>query len=254
MTEERLTLSGVQRGAVGTTSARQLRAQGFVPAVVYGKQTEAMAIAVNGRELIKILHTEAGGHALLTLRIEPARNGAQDGAAERAGKPWERPVLVKTVQHHPVDGRVLHVDFHAIVLTERIRVKIPVELRGEPVGVKEQGGVLEHFLREVEVECLPTDIPKHIEFDVGHFNVGDALHVRDLPPPPEATITSDPEGVVASVLAPREEKVEEEAAAEEPEVISEKKEGAAAGEGEAAKPEGKQEPEKKAEKKEKKAS
>ena len=242
-TSEKLSLTGIRRSTVGTASAQRLRAQGFVPGVVYGKKTEAMAIAVNGRALIKILHSEAGEHALLALRIEADGAKAQDGGGKKTGKPWERPVLVKTIQYHPVDGHVVHVDFHAILLTERIRVNISVELRGEPVGVKEQNGILEHFLREIEVECLPTNIPKHVELDVSELKIGDAVHVRDLPPPPEATIITDPEGVVASVQAKKEEKVEEEAAgAGEPEVISEKKEEAAEGEGEAAKPKKEQAP------------
>ena len=254
--EERPMLAAVRRTSVGTSSAKHLRARGLVPGVVYGKKTEAMAIAVDGRGLIKVLHTEAGEHALLTLRVE--EDGAEKAStAKKAGKPWERPVLVKTVEHHPVDGHVVHIDFHAIVLTERIRVSVSVELKGEPVGVKEQDGILEHFLREVEVECLPTEIPKHIELEVSELKIGDTVHVRDLPTPPGTTITSDPEGVVASVQAKKEEKAEEEApAAEEPEVISEKKEEAAEGEGEAAaegKAEGKAKPEgKREEKKEKK--
>ena len=255
-TEERPLLAAVRRTSVGTSSAKHLRARGLVPGVVYGKKTEAMAIAVDGRGLIKLLHTEAGEHALLTLRVEEDGAG-KASAAKKAGKPWERPVLVKTVEHHPVDGHVVHIDFHAIVLTERIRVSVSVELKGEPVGVKEQDGILEHFLREVEVECLPTEIQKHIEFEVSELKIGDTIHVRDLQTPPSTTITSDPAGVVASVQAKKEEKVEEEApAAEEPEVLSEKKEEAAEGEGEAAaegKAEGKAKPEgKREEKKEKK--
>ena len=233
--DEALILSGIRRAEAGTTIAKQLRTQGFVPGVVYGKKTEAMAVAINQRELAKVLRTEAGEHALLTLRIT---DGAPAGAAagKAAGHPWEKPVLVKAVQHDPVDGRVIHVDFHAIVLTERIRVKIPVQLVGDPAGVKEQGGVLEHFLREIEVECLPTHFPKHLDFNVSALAIGDAVHVRDLTPPAEARVTSDPAGVVASVLAPKEEKPEEEAAVTEPEVLSEKKKEPEAGEAGKAEP------------------
>ena len=145
---------------------------------------------------------------------------------------WEHAVLVKEVQHHPVDGRILHVGFQAILLTERIRVKIPILLKGEAVGVKQDGGVLEHFLREVEVECLPTEIPAQVEADISLLKIGDTVHVRDLTPPPTGRITTDPEGVIASVLKPKAEKAEEAPAVTEPEVLREKKpeEGEAAGE------------------------
>ena len=150
-------------------------------------------------------------------------------------KAWEKPVLVKSVQHDPVDGHVLHVDFHAVTLTERVKVKVPLVLKGEPVGVKQEGGILEQFLRDIEVECLPTDIPTELAFDVSAFKIGDTMHVRDLTPPANTKITSELEGAVASVLKPKEEKPEEEAAAvTEPEVIREKKEeGEAPPEGEA---------------------
>jgi large subunit ribosomal protein L25 len=123
-----------------------------------------------------------------------------------------------------VDGHVLHVDFHAIALTERLRLKVPVIFKGEAVGVKQEGGLLEHFLREVEVECLPTEIPEHVEFDVSPLKIGDTVHVCDLIAPKQARITSDPAGIIASIQQPKVEKVEEEAAPTEPEVIREKKE------------------------------
>lgn len=220
-----LLLTATRRTTQGSRAARRLRAQGLVPGVLYGKATAPVPIAVPQRELTKVLHTKGGEHALVTLRVE-------DGPA---GAPWERPVLVQAVQHHPVDVRVLHVDFHAIVLTERLRVKVRVILTGEAVGVKQEGGVLEHFLREVEVECLPTEIPQSIACDVSALAIGDTVHVRDLAPPTQATITSDPDGVIASVQAPRMEKVEEEAAPTEPEVLREKKEVAEADAGEGAK-------------------
>ena len=149
---------------------------------------------------------------------------------------WEKPALIKAIQHDPVDGHVLHVDFHAIVLTERLRIRVPLILKGEAVGVKQEGGILEHFLREVEVECLPTEIPASVEFDVSRLSIGETVHVRDLAPPKHAKITSDPAGVIASVQMTKAEKPEEEAAAlAEPEVIREKKEEAEAAGGEAAK-------------------
>lgn len=213
---EQLTVAVQRRTATGTRPVRRLRREGLVPGVVYGRGTEPVAITVPARELLKLLHAKAGEHALITLRLDD-------------GKPSEKPALVQAIQHDPVDGRVVHVDFHTIALTERLRVRVPVVLKGEPVGVKQDGGILEHFLREIEVECLPTEIPAHVEFDVSALKIGDTVHVRDLVAPKNAKITSDAEGVIASVQTPKVEKPEEAAAAvTEPEVLREKKEEAAA--------------------------
>ncbi len=203
--------------------------------MVYGKSTAPIPVSVNRRELIKFLHARGGEHSLLTLCVDddaaarPAARGtsaAKAIEAERSagtgGVPAspagtvparsamrELPVLIKQVQHDPVDGEIVHIDFHAIVLTEQIRVKVPIVLTGEPVGVKQDRGVLEHFLREVEVECLPTHIPKQVTGVIEHLKIGDAMHVKDLIPPAGAKIISDPESGVASVVAPKEEKAEE---------------------------------------------
>ena len=224
--EQALTVK--RRSAQGTRPARRLRQEGLVPAVVYGRNVEPLPIVVNHRELVRFLHSRTGEHGLVTLKLDDAKS-------------WEKPVLVQAVQHDPVDGHVVHVDFHAILLTERLRVKVPVVLKGEAVGVKQDGGILEHFLREIEVECLPTEIPAHVEFDVSALKIGETVHVRDLAAPKNTKITSDPEGVIASVHMPKVEKPEEEAAAAvtEPEVIREKKEeaeGAPAEEAKAEKP------------------
>ena len=201
------------RAILGSRPVQRMRQDGLVPGVVYGRDMKPLVISVNRRELAKLLRSKSGEHALVTLRLNDD------------GKPWEKPVLVQAIQHHPVDGHVVHIDFHAILLTERLKVKVPVVLKGEPVGVKQEGGLLEHFLREVEVECLPTEIPASVEHDVSAMTIGQTIHVRDLAAPTNTKITSDPDGVIASVQVPKVEKPEEEAAAvTEPEVIREKKE------------------------------
>jgi large subunit ribosomal protein L25 len=208
---EQLTLTVTKRAVQGKRPVRRLRAEGVVPGVVYGRRASPVAIAVNARELTRVLRGKAGEHALVSLKIE----GAEAGTL---------PALVKAVQHDPVDGRVVHVDFHTIELTEHIKVKIPVLLKGEPVGVKQEGGILEHFLREVEVSCLPTEIPEGVEFDVSALSIGTTVHVRDLTAPGRSKILSDPGGVIASVQQPKVEAPPEEApAVTEPEVIREKK-------------------------------
>ena len=210
-TTERLELVTHRRPVVGTRPTKRLRHQGQIPGVIYGKTTSPIAVAMDRASLAHILHSKAGEHALVELRLE-------------GDKPWESPAVVKAIQHDPVDGHVVHVDFHAIALTERIRVKVPVVLKGDSIGVKQEGGILEQFLREVEVECLPTHIPEYVAVDITHLHIGDTVHVRDLPPLPQAKLLSDPAGVLTAVLQPRAEKVEEAAAAAaEPEVIREKK-------------------------------
>ena len=227
-TTERPVIVAHLRPQIGSRAVGRLRRAGLVPGVLYGKTTAATSIVMNRRELLKLLHATAGEHGLMTLRLET--DAAVSGTANT---PVEKPVLIKRVEHDPVLGEILHVDFQAIVLTEQLRIKIPVVLTGEPIGVKQDGGLLEHFLREIEVECLPTAIPKQIEHDISALKIGDTIHVRDLTAPAGSRITADLEGVVASVLAPKAEKVEEvtEAVAE-PEVIREKKPEAEA-EGEA---------------------
>jgi large subunit ribosomal protein L25 len=213
-----------QRAEQGTRPVHRLRSQGLVPGIVYGREMKPLAISVNQRELTRLLHSKRGEHALVTLRLA-------DGTS------WEKPALVHAVQHDPVDGHVVHVDFHAILLTQQVRVKVPIRLTGESADVKQAGGILEHFLREIEVECLPTDIPAGVEFDVSAMKIGDTVHVSDLTPPTGAKILSDPDGVLASIQQPKEEKPEEEAAAvAEPEVLREKKpEGVPGGDAEPAK-------------------
>ena len=215
---ERPSLEVQQRAIIGKRRVRRLRQEGLVPGVVYGRDSKPISVSMQHRELARLLHSKSGEHALVTLKLH-------------GDKAWEKPALVKAVQHDPLDGHVVHVDFHAIVLTERIRVRVGVLLKGEPVGVKQDGGILEHFLRDVEVECLPTEIPSHIDVDVATMKIGESIHVSDLAAPANTKILTDATGVIASVQAPKVEKLEEETAAvTEPEVLREKKEEPAVGE------------------------
>ena len=225
---ERLLLTATRRAHTGTRPVRRMRQDGWIPAVVYGKATEPIAVAVRRQEFAHLLRAGVSEHGLITLRLDsgPSETNQMTQAktqAAGAGR-WEKPVLIKHVEHDPVDSGVLHIDFQAIALTEQIRIKIPVVLNGTPLGVKQDGGVLEHFLREIEVECLPTEIPKQLEYDVSAMKIGDTVHVRELAVPSGAKVVTDAEGAVASVLAPKEEKIAAPAeAVAEPEVIREKK-------------------------------
>ncbi len=203
------------REGVGKGKARKLRAAGFIPGVVYGEGEESRAIAVSYKDFHPVLHTVARENVILDLKIE----GAEDK---------EIKAIIREIQYHPVRRDILHVDFQHISMTKEITVNVPVEVVGEPVGVKTKGGILETILREVEVECLPANIPDRIVIDVSELDVGDSLQVSDLHVE-NARIISDPESTVVTVVAPTvvEEKpaeVEAEAAEEKPEEAAEKEE------------------------------
>jgi large subunit ribosomal protein L25 len=149
----------------GSRPSRRLRRTGQVPAVVYGKDMEAQAIAVDGRELDGVLHTEAGLNALINLEI--------DGTKKRL-------TMAKMVDRHPVRGEITHVDFVTISLTEKTRAEVSLDLQGDPIGVRE-GGIIETINNSVLVEALPTEIPTSIVIDVSGMDVGDTLRVSDLP-------------------------------------------------------------------------
>lgn len=194
------------RAGSGTSAARRLRRQGLVPAVLYGRGMEPVPLSVNASLLRELVH--AGGHNVVV------RLNIKDGNAEPPT------VMLKEIQRHPLSGIVLNVDFQKISLTEQITAEVPIILVGEAPGVK-QGGVLDHVLREVEVECLPTDIPHSIELNVSQLDIGHALHVSDLAAPPGVTITAEPTEVVVAVT-----RVFEEVAAPAPEEAAEVEEGA----------------------------
>ncbi len=209
------TLEAVQRDGRGKNEANRLRAQGRIPAVVYGARdgkSVSTAIAVDPKELSRILHSESGVNTLITLKL--------DGKSSR--------VLVREYQLDPMTHHMLHADFYQLALDKRLRVPVPVLLKGEPKGVKQQGGVLDVVHREIQVECLPTDIPEHIDVDVSELLIGQSIRVRDLPVNPKWTAVDDGDTMVAHVVAPRAEEAPAEgaeaataapAAPAEPEVI-----------------------------------
>ncbi|MFH1645095.1 MAG: 50S ribosomal protein L25/general stress protein Ctc [Candidatus Omnitrophota bacterium] len=222
----------IREDEMGKEACNRLRRSGLVPAIVYKKGHKAVAIKVDEKELFRVLNTSAGENAIITLKIS-------DGKAVK-----DKTVIVKESQHNPIKDNVVHVDFHEISLKERIVVCIPVETKGEPEGVKNDGGVLDHVLKELEVECLPTDIPEKIDVSVEVMKIGDSLRVKDLSVPETVKVLTDAEQTVVSVMAPKSEEEAEEGAAEEaitePEVIREKK-PAAGGEGAASEAEKKEE-------------
>jgi len=207
-------LKGERRDGIGKSVARKLRGAGRVPAVYYGRGEQPLPLSVQARELEGILHAAAGSNVIVDLKVE--------GDAES-----ERKAILREIQRHPVRGSILHVDLQHISLTEKITVEVEVTLVGTPVGVKDGGGILEHLLREVELECLPTDIPSHVVVDVSHLNIGDSVHVSDIKVE-NAEVLTEADRTVATVVPPtvleEPKPAEEEAAAAEPELVTKEKE------------------------------
>lgn len=209
---EQIALKASLREGKGKEKSQKIRRQGEVPGIVYHRGEQSVPISLNEKDLMKILRATAGENVLISLTIE-------------GSKKKSRPVLIKEIQHHPVKRSVLHVDFNEISLNEKITVDVEVVAVGEPVGVKQEGGILEHVLREVKVRCLPTDIPKHIDVDVANLKLNDSVHVRDLKVEAKIEVLTDGESLLFQVKLPVEEKPEEAAAeTQEVEVIREKKE------------------------------
>ncbi|MFH0738380.1 MAG: 50S ribosomal protein L25 [Candidatus Omnitrophota bacterium] len=213
---EELFLDAEIREGIGRAKVKDVREAGFIPAVVYSEGKQAKALKVSHSQLVRLVHQHRLENAVINLKIK-------DDTKQKS-----RSCLIKEVQYNPVNDEIMHVDFNEISLTKVIKVNVPVVAKGEPAGVKQEGGSLEHILWEIEVECLPTDIPKEIEVDVTNLKIGDSIHIKDIILPPKIKVLHDPETVLLSVAAPIKEEI---AAApiegeekQEPEVIKEKKE------------------------------
>ena len=204
-------LTAERRTAIGRSAVRKLKASGSVPAVMYGSKDKPEALQVSKRDINALLSHAAGENILVELEI-----GGQSRLA-----------LVQEVQHAPLGGAVLHVDFHAVSQDEVIHADVPLEPVGTANGVKNMGGLLEQSLRSLAIECLPRDLPDVLRVDVSELNIGDAIHVRDIPLPSGVSTRIEPELTAFSVLAPTVEEEPVAAAAEAaagPEVITAKKE------------------------------
>lgn len=212
-------LTATRRTGIGRSAVRKLKAQGAVPAVIYGAKSQPESLQVSKRDISNILSHASGENVLVELEIE-----GETG----------RVALMQEVQHSPLGGDILHVDFHAISMDEMIEADVPLEPTGIAEGVKTFGGLLEQNIRSLEIECLPKDLPDFISVDVSNLNIGDSIHVRDLPLPDGVTTRVQPDLTAFSVVAPtvEAEPVAGAEAAVAPEVITAKKEepeGAAPG-------------------------
>jgi large subunit ribosomal protein L25 len=217
------TLDAVKREGRGKNDANRLRAAGQIPAVVYGskkegKTPERVALSVDPKAMLRILHSDSGANTLINLRV--------DGTEAR--------VMIKEYQLDPITHQLLHADFYALAMDKAITVTVPIVLKGESRGVKQQGGIVDFVTRDIEVECLPTDIPENISVDISELMLNQSIRLKDLPQGPKWKAVTDGETMIVHVVMPKAEEsaaATEAAAAEaapaaaaEPEVIKKGKE------------------------------
>ena len=226
---EKIELQATVRKTVGNGPARVLRRAGQIPAVFYGRKTDPVLLSVNTKDLELILKQGSFGQFILNLVIQN-------------GKKVTKAAMIKELQTHPVSGHLIHIDFYEVDMKRKIKVMVPVVTTGKSIGV-EEGGMLNIVRRELEVFCLPGDIPESFEIDISELTMGDSIHLEDMPLGENVEVATDVNYTVVTVLSPKVE--EEEEVEEEGEELEEGEEGA---EGEAAdgeaKPEAKPEEEK----------
>lgn len=204
------------RETSGTQASKRLRREGKIPAVVYGGDRPTTPIIIDRRSLIDLIRKAGSEHAVFLLKL--------------AGSGKERHCMVHEIEVNPMTREIIHVDFLRVDMKEKVRVEVPIELMGVPSGVKNEGGILDFVHREVEVECLPGDIPRHLDLDVSALLIGQHVEASSIVLPDGVTMLTDPTRTIAAVAAPRiaEEAEEEEgllieAEREEPEVVGRRK-------------------------------
>ena len=206
------------REGTGRSAVRKLKARGIIPAVIYGAKQKPEPLQISARDINAILSHASGENILVEIEIDGEKGG--------------RAAMLQEIQHSPLGDAIMHVDFHAVSMDEKIEADVPLEALGVANGVKNFGGLLEQSLRSLTIECLPRDLPDRITVDVSNMNIGDTIHVRDIALPEGVVAKVQPDLTAFSVVEPAVEEVPvaaPEAAAAGPEVITEKK-----AEGEAA--------------------
>jgi large subunit ribosomal protein L25 len=184
-------LEATSRDTFGKNEARRTRRDGKVPAVLYGGDAkQATAIAVDPKALLRILHSESGANTLISLKM----TGAGDTR-----------VLVKDFQLDPITHAILHADFYQVAMDRALEVTIPVLVKGEPKGVKQQGGILEHVRREIRISCLPADIPEHVDIDVSELMLHQGIRVRDVATNPKWKAITEGDAMLVHVIMPKAE-------------------------------------------------
>ncbi len=215
------------RSDTGKKVAKDLRLKGLIPAVVYKGGKDATKLQLVRKDLESALHTGAGENVIITLEISGDT------------KIKTKTVLIKEMQRDPIKSLILHVDFNEISLTETLKVDVPLTVHGEATGVVKDGGILEHVMWELHVECLPTAIPEKIEVDVSSLNIGDSIFIKNIKVPEGVKVLNDPELIAIIVKPPKVEAPKEEVVevAVEPELIRKKKEEGEEAEAEVKEPE-----------------
>ncbi|HNT37155.1 MAG TPA: 50S ribosomal protein L25/general stress protein Ctc [bacterium] len=178
------------RNGIGKGSSHRLRADGRVPGVLYGRGQDNLNLSVSRKELYNLVHGEGAGNTVVKILV-----AGQDSSQN------EQISIVRDVQYDPVTEKIIHVDFQRISLDEPIHAEIPIHFLGTSIGVK-SGGVLEHIIRTLEVECLPLDVPNFVEVDISSLTIGQSIHVRDITAPERVTIKTSQEQTIATVAAP----------------------------------------------------
>lgn len=199
-------------GTFNKNHARRVRVQGLIPAVVYGAGQPSVAVTVDPKIITKILYSESGHNTIFDLTMEGS------GPAKAMIVDW---------QNEPIKGKLLHIDLKRIAMDKRMHASVPVQLVGAAVGVKNGGGIMNQVLHEVEIECLPGDIPSHIDVDVSNLEVNGYIHISDLPHSDKLKFLGEENAVVAHIAVPKEEAATEPVAAGEPEVAKKGKQEAA---------------------------
>ena len=215
---EEINMTALSRENTGKCPSRRLRSEGRTPAVLYGPNMDgALSLAINNKELEKVLHTGAGGNVLVNLNIQGDKM---------------RKVMFKDVVRHPLRGTLTHVDLLEVAMDHKVTVEIPVHLVGKAAGLA-FGGIVQHEARTISVECLPTNIPDSVDIDITNLEVGHSLHVKDAPLPEGVVALDDPELTLVSIVSPTAEvapKTAEEIEAELAQSFAEKEEGSEEGE------------------------
>jgi large subunit ribosomal protein L25 len=194
MAEQEVVAAKPREGKFNKNAARRVRVAGMIPAVLYGAKEAAIAVELDPKQITRILHSESGHNTIFDLEIGgPVAGGARTKA------------MIVDWQYEPIKGKLMHIDLKRIAMDKAMRVKVPILLEGVPVGVKMQGGILDQVLREVEIECLPGDIPSHIDMNVSSLGLGNSIRVADLPRGGKLKFITDENATVAHIVAIKEE-------------------------------------------------
>ena len=189
MAEQEVVAAKPREGKFNKNAARRVRVAGKVPGVLYGAKEPAIAVELDPKQIMRILHSDSGHNTIFDLEIGSGRTKA----------------MIVDWQYEPIKGKLMHIDLKRIAMDKAMRVKVPILLEGTPVGVKMQGGILDQVLREVEIECLPADIPSHIDVDVSNLDLFDVIRVSDLPHSDKIEYLDTEDATVAHVVSIREE-------------------------------------------------